>query len=215
MTVTVNRRVAGGTVTQQMSSLARLASSQPTVRRMTFKSFPDLHAFQLAITGHVVRFDGLCSLFSIQRRRAVVAINKKLEATRVRLQIVAEADQSPSSVQGVKILAFFQDFAAADAIILDIKAKDRFEAVKQDKSGRYAVKLVEAQFGLSSTDTDRDNRDDEDERDASHGTSIDPAISKRFVNLEGLDFLEERDDITVAFDEQKGQSTLHDCGTPN
>lgn len=45
-------------VPDALAELLRTLTNASTVRRLAFNSFKDLHAFQLAVTGFEVKFDG-------------------------------------------------------------------------------------------------------------------------------------------------------------
>ncbi len=67
----------------------------PTIRTRMFQSIQDLHAFETAITGFAVLFDGVACAFAIARRRMVVPIHKKWEAGMTRIQVVQQ-EESPN-----------------------------------------------------------------------------------------------------------------------
>ncbi|KAF2723545.1 hypothetical protein K431DRAFT_219967 [Polychaeton citri CBS 116435] len=169
--------VVGGT-----TELHRMIREQPTIRTFTFGTPNDLHDFQLAVTGMWVKFDGLAATFGIARRRMVVPIYKKWEATRVRIQIIANAQNTVTQV-----LAFMEGFSHADAMVFQVKKTDDFESSKGDSKGKkWSVKLKDAKFSLS-----KENKGEVDHEER---------VKQRFVNLEGMEYMEEHDDITVGFD---------------
>lgn len=45
-------------VPDALTDLLKTLTSASTIRRLTFNTFKDLHAFQLAVTGFDVKFDG-------------------------------------------------------------------------------------------------------------------------------------------------------------
>jgi hypothetical protein len=45
-------------VPQELAELLKTLTTQSTVRKLSFDNFKDLHAFQLAVTGFNVKFDG-------------------------------------------------------------------------------------------------------------------------------------------------------------
>lgn len=175
-----------------LTDLLRKITSESTVRTYAFKSLPDLHKFQTAITGYDIRFDSNASLFAISRRRMVVPIYKKWEATKVRVQIASQGSV-------VQVLAFFEDFSHADAMTLRVKSTDVFEKTKGDKGARYCVKLVDAKFSLPKKEKEGDEEQD-DEEHATWGKGV----RRRFINLEGLEYAEEHDDITIGFEVEEG-----------
>ncbi|KXS97118.1 hypothetical protein AC578_2908 [Pseudocercospora eumusae] len=182
MTLSIDTRNSPQHVADAVGQLLHAVMQQPTIRTFTFASREDLHAFQKAITGYTVRYDGLASGFGISRRRMVVPIYKKLEASNVRLQIV-----SKESV--VQLLAFMEGFNYADAMCFQIKSTDVFEQSRGDSKGKkWSVKMVDAKFSLPPREKD----DSEEIR-----------VKQRFVNLEGLDYAEEHDDISIGFDSEQ------------
>jgi hypothetical protein len=110
----------------------------------------------------------------------VVPIYKKWEASSVRVQIV----QQESVIQ---LLAFFEDYSHSDAMGFLLKSTDVFE--KAEKSGKQAVKLVDAKFPLPP--------------EAEKGRPPDPA--RRFVCLDMPEYAGEHDDITVGFNSEDGK----------
>ncbi|KAK5122962.1 hypothetical protein LTR85_003528 [Meristemomyces frigidus] len=188
LTMSVDTRQEPQHVADGLSELLGLAQQQTTIRTFTFATSADLHAFQTAITGFTVRYDGIASTFGISRRRMVVPIYHKWQASRVRLQIVAQ-----SSI--TQVLAFMEDFSHADALCFKVMSTDTFETVKGDSKGKkWAVKLVDAKFTLPKQEK---GEVDPEER-----------LRRRFVNLEGLDYAEEHDDITIGFDTEEGKSCV-------
>ena len=207
MGMSIDTRYSHASITDGITELHRLARSQNTIRTLTFASMEDLHAFQMAVTGCSVRYDGLASNLSIARRMMVVPIWKKWEALNVRLQVV-----SHSSV--VQILAFMEDFSHADALCFQVKSTDVFENVKGDAKGKkWAVKLVDAKFSLphrAHAEKDKDKDKDKEKEKVAAMMSPEEREAKvrgRFVNLEGLDYAEEHDDITVGFETMEGEFT--------
>lgn len=193
LTMSVDARNAPHNVSDGVADVFRVTRNLPTVRTMTFASPTDLHAFEAAITGFSVRYDGLASNLAISRRRMVVPIYHKWTASNVRIQIVANAQSTV-----IQLLAFMEDFAHAEALIFQIKTTDNFESVKGDgKNKKWAVKMVDAKFTLPPATSSKDEV-----------LSVEEKAKRRFVNLEGLDYAQEHDDITVGFDSQEGSSTL-------
>ena len=186
ITMSADTKHSSQPVIEGTEKLLNLVQNQHTIRTLTFTTPDDLHAFQLCITGFTVQYDGLGSTFGISRRRMVVPIYKKWEASNVRLQVV-----SKDTV--FQILAFMEDFSHADAMCFQVKSTDNIEKVKGDgKHKKWAIKLVDAKFSLPSQE--KGEMDTEE------------ALRRRFVNLEGLDYAEEHDDITIGFDTEDGNS---------
>jgi len=199
MTMSIDARNTPHHVADGVADVFKVARNIPTIRTLTFATPQDLHAFQTAITGFTVRYDGLASNLAISRRRMVVPIYHKWTATNVRIQVVANASNSV-----VQLLAFMEGFAQAEALCFQIKSTDVFEAVKGDgKNKKWAVKMVDAKFTLlpppnaAATASGREQEISPEER-----------AKRRFVNLEGLDYAQEHDDVTVGFESQEGTSLL-------
>ena len=115
----------------------------------------------------------------------VVPIYKKWEASNVRLQLVAK-----ESV--VQVLAFMEDFSHADALCFQVKSTDVFETIKGDgKNKKWGVKMVDAKFSLPSREKGEQSEEEK--------------LQRRFVNLEGLDYAEEHDDIAIGFETEQGE----------
>lgn len=192
ITASVDERHARPEVVDATTDLLRTCRSQATIREFRFASLPDLHNFQAAITGFTVLYDGVAASFGISRRMMVVPIHHKWQAANVRLQLVQAGNVT-------RVLAFMEDFIHADALCFQIKSSDNFEAGKGDSKGKkWTVKMVDAKFSLPRREKGE----------------IDPEqkIRRRFVNLEGLEYAEEHDDITVSFDTEQGTSYCFNWG---
>ncbi|KAF2767861.1 hypothetical protein EJ03DRAFT_315196 [Teratosphaeria nubilosa] len=188
LTMSIDTRQCSQNVTDGISELLRLAQEQQTIRTYIFATATELHAFQAAVTGYTVKYDGIASTFAISRRMMVVSIHHKWQASNVRLQIVTQSNTT-------KILAFMEDFVHAEALCFDVKSIDTFESVKGDSKGKkWAVKLKEAKFSLPSKEKGE--------------LAIEDKVRRRFVNLEGLDYAEEHDDITIGFDTEEDRDTF-------
>ena len=194
LTMSIDTRTIPPDVTESLIQLYQVVKQQMTVRTYTFASLPDVHAFQTALTGHTVRYDGIASTFSISHRMMVISINQRKQATNVRLQVVQDG---PNFTQ---ILAFMEDFSLADALCFQVKSTDTFERVKGDgKSRKWAVKFVDAKFKLPAR------------RDEKGEVNQEELVRRRYVNLEGLEYAEEHDDISVGFDTEEGECS--DCAS--
>ncbi|KAI6868070.1 hypothetical protein KC334_g19415, partial [Hortaea werneckii] len=113
----------------------------------------------------------------------VVPIHHKWQAANVRLQLVQAGNVT-------RVLAFMEDFIHADALCFQIKSSDNFEAGKGDNKGKkWTVKMVDAKFSLPRREKGEIHPEQK--------------IRRRFVNLEGLEYAEEHDDITVSFDTEQ------------
>ncbi len=190
MTMSIDTRNSPPHVSDGVTELLNTVRSSSTIRTFTFPTFDDLHSFQTALTGQTVRYDGTAALLTIARRMMVVPIYKKWEATRVRLQLVAR-----STV--VQVLAFMEGFSHADALCFQVKSTDNFETIKGDGKGKkWAVRLVDAKFTLPNQETKEKGEAD---------ISVEEKVRRRFVNLEGLEYMSEHDDITIGFDTAEGE----------
>ncbi|KAK5724166.1 hypothetical protein LTR17_013547 [Elasticomyces elasticus] len=175
-------------VVDGMCEMYQLAQNETTIRTFTFPTSGDLHAFQASITRYEVTYDGVASTFGISHRMNMVPIYQKKQASNVRLQVVQHANIT-------QVLAFMEDFTLADAMCFQIRSTDTFERIKGDsKSKKWALKFVDAKFKLPQKPQDKSSDIDPSER-----------TRRRFVNLEGLDYAEEHDDITVGFDTEEAR----------
>lgn len=122
-------------------------------------------------------------MFTIARRRMVVPIYKKWEASRARLQIIQQE-------KNVQLVAFLAGFSHGRSMNFVLKSTDNFESF--NRSGKYGIKIVDAKFALPK------NSDDE---------------SADFVCLDMPEYPGEHDDITIGFDSENGmttyQTTMH------
>jgi hypothetical protein len=172
---------------------------QQTLRTYTFYNLEDLHAFQRSITGFTVKFDAVCSAFTIARRRPVGALSfhKKLEASGTRLLVVAQEHDKI-----VQLLAFFKDFPNCDALGFVLKSVDVFEKVDSGKhgKGRYGVRLVDAKFSLPGVAPQKDK-----DKEGGEAAGASGDIGRKFVCLDMPEYPGENDDITVGFDDERGK----------
>ncbi|TKA74055.1 hypothetical protein B0A55_05775 [Friedmanniomyces simplex] len=191
--MSVDTRQCPQNAIEGLCEMYRLAQQQPTIRTLTFSTPSDLHAFQASITGFTVAYDGVASTFGISHRMNMVPIYQKKQAANVRLQIV----QHGSITQ---VLAFMEDFALADALCFQVKSTDTFEGVKGDGKGKkWGVKFVDAKFKLPQRQQGKEKEKSGEVVDAGE------RARRRFVNLEGLEYAEEHDDITVGFDTEEAR----------
>lgn len=58
MAVAIDSSRTDKDVPDALADLLRTLTNASTIRRLAFNSFKDLHAFQLAVTGFEVKFDG-------------------------------------------------------------------------------------------------------------------------------------------------------------
>jgi hypothetical protein len=135
----------------------------------------DLHAFEQAVTGFQVIYDGIASSFTISRRRMVVPIYKKWEACLARIQIVRQEKVT-------QLLAFFADFHHGTCMNFVLKGTDHIESF--NRSGKFGLRIVDAKFALPKKDED-------------------PASG--FVCLDMPEYPIEHDDIAITFDTEAGE----------
>lgn len=131
----------------------------------------------------------------------VVPIYHKWTATQVRIQIVQRAAVG-GGASITQVLAFMEDFSHADALCFAVKSTDVFESVKGDGKGKkWAVKMVDAKFALPpGRDKEKKEESDVEKLDG---------LRWRFVNLEGMEYAADHDDITVGFETQEGMLLRH------
>lgn len=193
MTIMTDARKDKSNSLELLRDVQNAVNTKASIRTLTFGSYSGLHNFQRAVTSHEVLFDGLASHFTITRHRMVISIQKKVEATATRIQVLSHGNHT-------QLMASFEGFAHADAMIFQIKSSDTFEKVKGDKGSKHSVKLVEAKFTLPK------ERPDEPEGESPLAGAIDWPTRRKFVNTEGLEYAEEHDDITISFDHEQGKS---------
>lgn len=146
----------------------------PSARRFAFRSLDDLHIFQGLVTGFTVLFDGFAKTFAISRKRMVVPIHKRWEASATRVQIVKR-------LQTVQLLAFFKDFSHGSCMSFGLKSTDVFESYS--RSGIFYLCIVDAKFALPKGETE---------------------TKHHFVCLDMPEYPGEHDDITIGFESEHG-----------
>lgn len=161
--------------------LKMIAESANTVRSFQFPTLVDLHRFQAAVTGFTILFDGTAASFAISRRRMVVPIYKKWDATTTRLQIIRRD-------KIVQLMAFFNNFSHGECMNFALKGTDNFETTS--KAGKYTLKIVDAKFALPKGGDGKEK-------------GSDVGIEKSFICLDMPDYAGEHDDITITFDSQE------------
>jgi hypothetical protein len=174
----VSRDLSSG-LAQALESLKKSA----TIRTFMFPTKEELHAFEAAITGFKVLFDGIASAFAISRRRMVVPIHKKWEAGATRIQVVSQ--------DGVaQLLAFFEDFSHGQCMGFHLKGTDVFEAF--GRGSKAGLKIVDAKFPLPKV------------LPADAGGAQE-AADAAFVCLDLPELPGEHDDISIMFDNEPGK----------
>lgn len=117
----------------------------------------------------------IATSFVISRRRMVVPLYKKWEATLTRIQIVKQE-------KVVQLLAFFNDFNHGRCMNFVLKGTDTMESFM--RSGKFWIRYVDAKFALPKTEED---------------------TSSDFLCLDLPEYPIEHDDISIAFDSEAGK----------
>lgn len=112
--------------------------------------------------------------FAISRRRMVVPIYKKWEASVVRLQIV-QLDRV------LQLVGYFKDFPYGSCMNFVLKTTDNFESLT--RSEQHYIRIIDAKFALPKKSTE-----------ANH----------EFVCLDMPEYPSEHDDITIGFESESG-----------
>ncbi|KAJ5927613.1 hypothetical protein N7516_009386 [Penicillium verrucosum] len=162
----------------QLTGFLEKLTAKPMVRRLEFPTMQDLHAFEAAVTGFQVLYDGMATSFTISRRRSMVPIYKKWEAALARVQIVRQE-------KVVQMLAFFGDFQHGTCMNFVLKGTDIMESF--GRSGKFGIRMVDAKFALPKKDDD-------------------PASN--FVCLDMPEYPIEHDDLTVTFDTEASRASF-------
>ncbi|KAL8983883.1 MAG: hypothetical protein Q9205_002000 [Flavoplaca limonia] len=149
---------------------------RPSVKTFGFHELEDLHEFQSLVTGFSVDYDGFARTFAISRRRSVVPIHKRWEASVTRLQIVRR-DKT------IQLVAFFNEFSHGSCMNFALKGTDMFESF--NRSGIAYLTIVDAKFPLPKGETDPHHK---------------------YVCLDMPEYPSEHDDITIGFDNGNGTS---------
>ncbi|KAK3300032.1 uncharacterized protein B0H64DRAFT_314500 [Chaetomium fimeti] len=178
------RNLSGG-LTQALESVKQSA----TIRTFMFPNIKELHAFETAITGFQVLFDGTAAAFAISRRRMVVPIHKKWEAGATRIQVVQQDGVS-------QLLAFFEDFSHGKCMGFHLKGTDVFESF--NRSGKAGLKIDDAKFPLPRTL-------------APDADSAQQAADAAFLCLDLPELPGEHDDISILFDNEAERDRLVAC----
>ncbi|KAF2737719.1 hypothetical protein EJ04DRAFT_574445 [Polyplosphaeria fusca] len=187
MAVAIDSSRSEKDVPDALADLLQTLTTASTIRRLTFNTFADLHAFQLAVTGFRVLFDGIATTFAISRRRMVVPIYKQWTANTLRLQVVAQDNV-------IQLLAFFQDFSHADAMNFQLKSMDVFEKI--EKSSKPGLRLVDAKFALPVEERRGEGKMQKDEGRLTGWSGM----KRKFVCLDQIEYPGEHDDIVITFD---------------
>ncbi|KAH7368977.1 hypothetical protein B0T11DRAFT_277958 [Plectosphaerella cucumerina] len=186
MTISVSDAQAGKETPKDVTESLQMLQTMQSIRTFKFPSLKDLHAFQAALTGFTVKFDGLASTFAIARRRMVVPIHKKWEAGWTRIQVLQQD-------KVIQLLAFFPDFAHGQCMNFVLKGTDVYETLS--RSSKYGIRFVDAKFPMPRMPQEGDaNADD-----------------GGFVCLDFPDLPGEHDDITLTFENETERDRLAQC----
>ncbi|KAK3328853.1 hypothetical protein B0H66DRAFT_469917 [Apodospora peruviana] len=189
ITVAITEAKVSREVPQALAHGLDILRQTPTIRTLMFSSLRDLHAFETAITGFKVLFDGIVSAFAISRRRMVVPIHKKWEAGSTRIQVVQQDGFT-------QLLAFFDDFAHGKSMGFNLKGTDVFESFS--RGGKAGLKIDDAKFPLPKVLGPEDD-------------SAQVAADAAFVCLDLPELPGEHDDITMLFDNESERDRFTSC----
>ncbi|RDL32671.1 uncharacterized protein BP5553_09127 [Venustampulla echinocandica] len=172
MTCSLSNLAISSNVPKNLEEILEGIKTQESIRAYTFPNLPDLHLFQLAITGFSVLFDGSPASFSISRRRMIVPVHKEWSAPHTRLQILRRGGM-------FQLAAFFEGFSHGKCMNFALKETDIFK--KSTKGGKIYLKIIDAKFSLPP------------------GGKKDFGHEKGFVSLDSLDYPGEHSDICIGF----------------
>ncbi|KAL0474466.1 hypothetical protein QR685DRAFT_10581 [Neurospora intermedia] len=176
-------------LSEGMAECLEVLQQSPTIRTYMFPSVGELHAFESAITGFKILFDGIASAFAISRRRMVVPIHKKWEAGSTRIQIVQQ--------DGVtQMLTFFENFTHGQCMGFTLKGTDIFEAF--NRGGKAGLKIADAKFPLPKVLPQ-------------NVTDAQAAADTAFLCLDLPELPGEHDDITILFESEAERDKLGLC----
>ncbi|KAF9895235.1 hypothetical protein FE257_000137 [Aspergillus nanangensis] len=178
LTMSVAENLVPSDMPDSLTEFLQLSMAKPMVRRFDFATVKDLHMFQGAVTGFRVLFDSVASSFTISRRRMVVPITKKWEASMARIQIVQQE-------KVIQLVAFLNGFSHGKCMNFVLKGTDTLESF--GRSGKFGVKIVDAKFALPKTDDD---------------------IESSFVCLDMPEYAIEHDDISITFDSEADRTNF-------
>ena len=154
--------------------LLQAISTTSTRRTYDFATKNDLHAFQHALTGFEVLFDGIATNFTVSRGRSASMLNRKSDSKLSRIQLLRNNSKQTPEYQ---IVAFFSDTTYGHCMSFDIRATDNFE--KKSEKNKHTLKVVDAKFGLPRSNDHE---------------------AKEFVSLDTPEWPTEHDDIAITFD---------------
>jgi hypothetical protein len=183
LTISVSESQVAKEAPQEVAELLGAIAKSRTIRKYGFSTIEDLHTFQTAVTGFSVLFDGTADSFAISRRRMVVPIYKKREASIARVQVLRQD-------KAVQLAAFFENFSHGECMNFALKMTDIFESF--GRNGKFCIRIVDAKFSALKD-----------------GDETDEDINQKFVCLDMPNYPGEHDDITITFDSEA--STFTQC----
>ncbi|KAK0657510.1 hypothetical protein B0T16DRAFT_401876 [Cercophora newfieldiana] len=189
LTIAVMEAMVHRDLPSEMNHALDVLRQTPTMRTLIFPSVSELHAFETAITGYKVLYDGVANTFAIARRRMVVPIHKKWEAGQTRIQVVQQDGV-------VQLLAFFDDFAHGRCMGFSLKGTDVFESF--GKGSKAGLKIVDAKFPLPKPVVPG-------AEDAQGAAEV------GFVCLDLPELPGEHDDISITFDSEQERDLVAAC----
>jgi hypothetical protein len=178
MTITVSEAKVSRELPLQLAELLSNVSKSQSLRKYCFSNPEELHTFLLATTGFRVLFDGMTDSFAISRRRMVVPIYKKWEATVARILILRHE-------KVVQLAVFFEGFAHGDSMNFSMKATDSYES--WNRGNKFYVRLVDAKFAPPKG-----------------GDGKYDGADRGYICLDMPDYPSEHDDLTIAFENETG-----------
>lgn len=160
---------------KHLDHASKVIAGQVTLRTVEFSSMSDLHMFLRAITGHVVHYDSASSK------------NTTIHIPRPRSVLAPGKTYQPSHARiqllsgrkGTRLHAFLVN---TRCVVVELQAWDKFE-LAETKDVVAAVKIVEARFAQISGDTG--------------------GGPEGFINLDCEDYIGEREDLLIGFQEDK------------
>ncbi|KAK4097525.1 hypothetical protein N658DRAFT_500330 [Parathielavia hyrcaniae] len=192
-TLAVNEANASRGLSAGLAQALESLKQTATIRTFMFPSVAELHAFETAVTGFKVLFDGVASAFAISRRRMVVPIHKKWEAGATRIQVVQH--------DGVaQLLAFFDDFSHGQCMGFHLKGTDVFESFG-GRGGKAGLKIDDAKFPLPRLPAAAADPDG----------AAQQAAEAAFLCLDLPELPGEHDDISILFDSEAERDKLVAC----
>ncbi|KAI9759901.1 MAG: hypothetical protein M4579_002026 [Chaenotheca gracillima] len=189
-TISIAENAVSGPHRQAIRDLQQNIFTSETIRNFTFPSLNDLHSFQEALTNFSVLYDGTATIFAISRRRMVVPIHKRWEASGTRIQVLLRRDKKIA-----QLIAFFgAGFSHGRCMNFVLKGTDVYESLA--KSGKFTTRLVDAKFALPKgpgSDSDVTTSGNES------------ASARGFVCLDLPEYPGEHDDINITFGTAEGE----------